>query len=260
MEAPTKLSVVIITFNEADQIADCIDSVTGLSDEILVVDSYSTDNTVAIAKALGARVLQHEFIGHIEQKNWAKDQAEHTFVLSLDADERLSDELRRNIATEKKLGFHHSGYYMNRLNFIGSKSIKGCGWYPDKKLRLWNRDLGKWSGINPHDKFRLRSGYPRMKLEGNLWHYSYKNRKELFKKSINYGKIGGRYTLTLPYLTLIWKLLFSPIFKFVRNYFFKGGIAYGLDGLTICICQIIESYLKYIYGFGLKIQTQLFGK
>ncbi len=260
MKAPAKLSVVIITYNEADQIADCIDSVMGLADEILVVDSFSDDNTAAIANALGARVLQHEFAGHIEQKNWAKNQAEHTFVLSLDADERLSDELRRNIATEKKIGFHHSGYYMNRLNFIGEKPIKGCGWYPDKKLRLWNRDLGKWTGINPHDKFRLKSGFPKMKLEGDLWHYSYENRKELFQKSISYGKIGAKYTRTLPYYTLVSKLLFSPIFKFFRNYFFKGGIAYGMNGLAICFCQLIESYLKYIYGFGSKIQMQLFGK
>lgn len=260
MSSPAKLSAVIITYNEANCITDCINSLKDIADEILVVDSFSTDETVSIAEKLGARVLQHKFEGHIEQKNWAKDQATHKFVLSIDADERLSETLRDSIAVEKKLGFHHSGYYMNRLNFIGNKPIKGCGWYPDKKLRLWNRDLGKWSGINPHDKFRLRSGYPRMKLEGDLWHYSYENRKELFKKSINYGKIGGRYTRTLPYYTLIGKLLFSPLFKFFRNYFLKGGIAYGMNGLSICICQFIESYIKYIYGFGLKIQMQLFGK
>lgn len=260
MSSPAKLSAVIIAYNEANFIAECITSLKDVADEVLVVDSFSTDETVSIAEKLGARVLQHKFEGHIEQKNWAKDQATHKFVLSLDADERLSETLRDSIVIEKKLGFHHSGYYMNRLNFIGKKPIKGCGWYPDKKLRLWNKDLGKWSGINPHDKFRLRSGYPRMKLEGDLLHYSYENRKELFKKSIGYGKIGAKYTRTLPYYTLIGKLLFSPLFKFFRNYFFKGGIAYGINGLSICACQIIESYLKYIYGFGLKIQMQLLGK
>lgn len=254
------LSVVIITYNESDSIADCIKSVKPIADEIIVVDSFSTDNTVAIAEQLGAKVIQHAFAGHIQQKNWAKDQATHKFVLSLDADERLSKELCDSIATEKRVGFHHSGYYMNRLNFIGNSPIKGCGWYPDKKLRLWNRELGKWSGINPHDKFRLKSGYPKMRLEGDLWHYSYKNRNELFRKSINYGKIGAKYTQTLSYYTLLGKLLFSPLFKFIRNYFFKGGLIYGMNGFAICVCQFIESYIKYLLGFKLKIQTQLFGK
>ncbi len=260
MSKSAKLSVVIIAYNEADQIADCIKSVNGLADEILVVDSFSTDDTVSIAESLGARVLQHEFEGHIQQKNWAKDQATHNFVLSLDADERLTLELNESIAQEKELGFHHSGYYMNRLNFIGSKAIKSCGWYPDKKLRLWNRDLGKWSGINPHDKFRLKSGYPRMKLEGDLLHYSYKNRNELFKKSLNYGRIGANYTRTLSYPQLLGKILFSPLFKFFRNYILKGGIAFGITGFAICGCQFIESYIKYFLGLKLKIQIQLFGK
>ena len=140
MSKSAKLSVVIIAYNESDQIADCIKSVNGLADEILVVDSFSTDDTVSIAESLGARVLQHKFEGHIQQKNWAKDQATNNFVLSIDADERLTLELKESIAQEKELGFHHSGYYMNRLNFIGSKALKCCGWYPDKKLRLWNRD------------------------------------------------------------------------------------------------------------------------
>ena len=98
MSKSAKLSVVIIAYNEADQIADCIKSVNGLADEILVVDSFSTDDTVSIAESLGARVLRHEFEGHIQQKNWAKDHATHNFVLSLDADERLTLELNESIA------------------------------------------------------------------------------------------------------------------------------------------------------------------
>ncbi len=252
MSSEEKLSVVIITFNESHNIEDCIESVREVADEILIVDSFSSDDTISKAEALGARVIPHTFEGHIEQKNWAKDQASFKFVLSIDADERLSQELIGSILREKQKGFHHSGYYMNRLNFIGKHPIKGCGWYPDKKLRLWNRHLGKWAGINPHDKFRLQHGYPKMKLSGDLWHYSYANRSELFKKSINYGKIGAKYAKTLPFLILLGKMTFSPLFKFLRNYFLKGGIIYGLNGLVICVCQLIEGYIKYFRGFGLK--------
>ena len=253
MSVAPSLSVVIITYNESRHIAACIQSVLGLADEILVVDSFSTDDTVAIAEGLGARVLQHEFKGHIEQKNWAKEQATHTFVLSLDADECLSEPLKNSILIEKQMGFHHSGYYMNRLNFIGDKPVKGCGWYPDQKLRLWNRELGSWSGINPHDRFKLRSGFPRMRLDGDLYHYSYANHRELFQKSMYYGKIGAKYTRTLSIVQLLGKLLVSPLFKFIRNYFFKGGISYGRTGLLICYCQLIESYIKYSRGIVLKL-------
>lgn len=248
-----KLSVVIISYNESQNIADCIHSVKAVADEVIVVDSYSTDTTVAIAESLGAKVILQKFLGHIEQKNWAKDQAEHDFVLSLDADERLSPELLGSIASEKQSGFHHSGYYMNRLNFVGNHAIKGCGWYPDKKLRLWNRHQGRWIGVNPHDKFRLKSGYPKTSLKGDLLHYSYKNRAEVWSKSIKYGKIGAEYARNLTFPELLIKVTVSPIFKFFRNYFLKGGIMYGLNGLVVCLGQVVESYLKYSRGLVLKM-------
>ncbi len=253
MTKSAKLSTVIIAYNEVHCIAKCIQSAMIVSEEVLVVDSGSTDRTVEISENLGARVLHHSFEGHIQQKNWAKDQALYPFVLSLDADEFLSKDLQDSILEEKKVGFHHSGYYMNRLNYIGNRPIKGCGWYPDKKLRLWNRDRGSWKGINPHDRFSLKRGYPKRKLTGDLHHYSYENKSELWRKSINYGVIGAKYAKTLPYPTLLGKILFSPIVKFFKNYFVKGGFGYGLTGLTICACQVVESYIKYIRGFAAKL-------
>src|ERR1019366_408968 len=152
-----KLSVVIITFNEEENIAKCIDSVKEIADEVVVVDSFSTDKTRDIAESKGARFIQHKFEGHIQQKNWAKDQASHNYVLSLDADETLSAELKTAITETKKI-FSSYGYTMNRLNFYCGKPIKTCGWYPDRKLRLWNRAKGEWKGVNPHDKFELDEG------------------------------------------------------------------------------------------------------
>jgi glycosyltransferase involved in cell wall biosynthesis len=241
----TKLSVVIITYNEEHNISRCIESVKSIADEILVVDSHSTDNTIDVAQRLGAKVLIHSFEGHIQQKNWAKDQAEFPFVLSLDADECLSPELQESILSEKKQGFHFSGYNMNRLNFVKNRPIKGCGWYPDKKLRLFNITQGKWRGKNPHDTFVLNFGLSKQHLKGEIYHYSYASHSAIFKQAIKFGKIGAKSVRSLNFLVLMYKLIFSPPTKFLRNYFLKLGIIYGLTGLVICLGQVIECYIKY---------------
>ena len=248
--AKQKLSAVIIADNEEAHIARCIGSLRDVADDILVVDSFSQDRTVEIAENLGARVIQNVFEGHIQQKNFAKDKAQYDFVLSLDADEALSDELIESIRTEKLDGFPCSGYYMNRRNFVGKLAVTGCGWYPDRKLRLWNRNDGQWQGINPHDRFQLKRGIGLLKgeLKGDLLHYSYPNNKAVFKKSLQYGKIGAHYCKTLPWPKLLLKLIFSPPFKFVRNYFFKRGFLFGWTGFVICLSQMVEGFTKYGMG------------
>ncbi|MFI5135444.1 MAG: glycosyltransferase family 2 protein, partial [Chitinophagales bacterium] len=145
------ISAVIITFNEEKKIARCIDSLNGVADELVVVDSFSTDATVEICKAKSVRFIQHAFEGYIQQKNFAVTQATNDFILSLDADECLSEELRLSIlAVKNDLKF--DGYIMNRrTNFCG-QWIHHSGWYPDRKLRLWNRNKGAWGGTDPHDK------------------------------------------------------------------------------------------------------------
>jgi hypothetical protein len=157
--------------------------------------------------------------------------------LSLDADECLSPELQESILAEKKQGFHFSGYNMNRLNFVKNRPIKGCGWYPDKKLRLFNITQGKWRGKNPHDTFVLDFGLSKQHLKGEIYHYSYNNKGDIFKQAIKFGKIGAKSVRSLNFLVLIYKLIFSPPAKFFRNYFLKLGIIYGLTGLTICLGQ-----------------------
>lgn len=248
-----KLSAVVITFNEEDCIARCIKSLREVADDILIVDSFSQDRTVEIAENLGARVIFNPFEGHIEQKNFAKELAQYDYVLSLDADEELSEELIESILREKKAGFKSSGYYMNRLNFVGAQAVKGCGWYPDRKLRLWNRVDGSWQGNNPHDRFKVKRGLPKRSLEGDLLHYSYKTRKEVFLKSLQYGKIGSRYAKTLGWPTLLLKMVFSPVVKFARNYFFNRGLLYGWTGFVICFSQMTEGYIKYFRGGIVKV-------
>ena len=140
-----KLSVVIIAFNEERNIARCLQSVKDIADDILVVDSFSSDKTREIALSYGARVIEHGFEGHIQQKNWAITQSKYPHILSLDADEALSDELKKSII-EAKSNWQFYGYNMNRLTNYCGKWVRYCGWYPDKKLRLWDCRQGEWKG------------------------------------------------------------------------------------------------------------------
>lgn len=251
-----KLSIVIITYNEEKLISKCIGSVRQIADEIIVVDSYSTDRTVEIAKNLGATVIPHGFEGHIQQKNWAKEQSQFDFVLSLDADEVVSDELAQSILEVKQKGFDFSGYYVNRLNYIGNKSVKTNGWYPDSKLRLWNKNMGKWSGTNPHDKFMLKSGYLKTKLKGDLIHYSYENLSEVWKKGKQYGLLASPFVAKKSILNIMLHLITSPISRWFKSYFLKAGISSGWTGFIIALAQSREAWVKYSRGFIIK----LFGK
>jgi len=239
-----KLSVVIITLNEEENIARCIDSVKGIADEVLVVDSFSADKTAYIAKSKGARVIEHAFEGHIQQKNWAKEQASFDCVLSLDADECLSDELRRSII-EVKGKWVADGYTVNRLNFYCGQPIRTCGWYPDKKLRLWDRTKGAWAGINPHDKFALMPGANISHLEGDILHYTYPTQQAFVAQKEKFATISAQHLKSRNILYLLTKMIFSPPFKFVRIYFFELGFTEGYTGWIICYYQSWEVFQKY---------------
>ncbi len=251
----SKLSVVIITFNEERNIAKCIESVKSIADEILVVDSLSTDNTKSIAQSLGATVIDHPFEGHIQQKNWAKNQAQFEFVLSLDADELLTKELVEEIRNQKELNFPFAAYTMPRLNYVGDRPVKTCGWYPDRKLRLWRAKDGNWTGINPHDKLKMNMGFDQKRLTGDIIHYSFSNASEIIIKSKKYGKIGAENNKSMSWFNLFFKLFFSAGTKFVRNYFFKNGYREGKLGLIICWGQLIETNSKYFGAIRLKLQN-----
>ena len=149
-----KLSGVIITFNEADNIERCLKSLTDVVDEIIVVDSYSTDNTKDICKKFNVTLIEQEFLGYIEQKNFALQQASNDYILSLDGDESLSETLQKSII-ELKTNWNFDGYYCNRFNNFCGQWIKYSDWYPNRKLRVFDRKKGQWAGINPHDASTL---------------------------------------------------------------------------------------------------------
>lgn len=244
MKNSSKLSGVIITFNEEQNIARCIDSLKNVTDEIVVVDSFSTDKTEAICKEKNVRFIQNKFEGHIEQKNFAMRQAEHDYVLSLDADEALSPELKAAIQKEKT-EFKHDGYRFNRLTNYCGKWIKHCGWYPDTKLRIWKKALGEWQGENPHDTLVMKESASVKKLNGDLLHYSFTSISQHVKTIQSFSEIGAKAAFNRGKRSSVFAILVNPLFKFIRDYILKAGFFDGYYGLIVCLNSAYAKFLKY---------------
>lgn len=242
--AMPSISVVIITYNEARNIGRCLDSLSGIADEIVVLDSFSTDDTERICRAHRVRFLQHAFDGHIEQKNRVLALAEHPFVLALDADEALSEPLRQSILAVKN-DPQYDGYVMNRRTNYCGQWIAHSGWYPDRKLRLFDRRLGQWGGTNPHDRVNMQASARTARLEGDLLHYSYYTMEEHLERARKYATIAAQAMYHQGKRGAWWRRWISPVAKFFRNYFLKLGFLDGQAGWTICRISALETYWKY---------------
>jgi glycosyltransferase involved in cell wall biosynthesis len=239
-----RLSVVIITFNEERNIGRCLASVKAVADDIVVVDSFSTDRTEAIVREQGARFVQHAFAGHIEQKNWAITQAEHPWVLSLDADEALDDHAAQAVLRVKE-GPMADGYSLARLtNYCGSW-IRHGGWYPDRKLRLWDSRKGRWSGTNPHDRYEMDADARTAPLEGDILHYSYYSIDDHLRQVNYFTTIMAQGRAKQGKGASMVKLLISPFAKFVGDYFLRGGFLDGWHGFVIAMISAHATFLKY---------------
>ncbi len=238
------LSVVIITFNEEKNIERCLNSVKEVADEIIVLDSFSTDKTEEICKKHNVKFFQHKFDGHIQQKNRAVSLAENDYVLSLDADEELSLTLSEEIKKVKKK-YPADAYFFNRLNFFCGKPVKYGGWYPDKKIRLWNKNKGEWGGINPHDTVILKKNATKNYLTGNLLHYSYNSIDEYLTQANKFSTISAKELVKRNKKHLYIKAVLSPLFKFFKNYFLKLGFIGGYTGFMISAVNAFETFMKY---------------
>ena len=240
-----RLSAVIITRNEEKNIARCIDSLARVSDEIIVLDSYSTDNTIAIAKNKGAIIKQNVFCGYIEQKNKALQFATNNFVLSLDADEVLSEKLVATILSEKMNNFKHRAYYMNRYNRYCGKFIDHGLWYPNRKLRLFDKRIARWGGMNPHDKIQLDEGIQRHFLQGDIIHYAYNSIEEHLQRNEEISSIAA-CSLFEAGIKKHWsKIVLSPAWSFIHGYFIRLGFLDGYYGFVIAKQTARQSFLKY---------------
>ncbi len=181
-----QLSVVIITFNEERNITKCLESVKSLTDDIIVVDSFSTDKTVEIAKTYNAKVFQQKWLGYSKQKNYANSLAKYPYILSLDADEVLSDTLLNSI---QNINAWTGVYEFNRLTNYCGTWVKHCGWYPDKKIRIFPKNTVKWEGDFVHEILSLPSDMDVHFLKGDLLHYSYHSIEDHYRQIEKYANL-----------------------------------------------------------------------
>ncbi|MBX2959014.1 MAG: glycosyltransferase family 2 protein [Flavobacteriales bacterium] len=238
-----QLSVVIITFNEEKNIERCLASVKTIADEIVVVDSFSTDKTKEICLKFGVKFIEHQFDGHIEQKNWAITQASSPYILSLDADEALTPELAKEIEQIKN-NWQFDGYSFNRLTNYCGKWIKHCGWYPDVKLRLWDSRKGSWKGTNPHDRYEVESNKIKH-INQDILHYSYYSISDHIKQVNYFTDIAAKAAFAEGKRSSFLKISTNPIIKFLRDYVFKLGFLDGYYGFIISIISSHATFLKY---------------
>ncbi len=237
------ISVCVITFNEEDRIRDCLESVKW-ADEIIVVDSFSADNTVKICKEYTDNVFLHEWPGYVEQKNYALNKALNNWVLCLDADERISKELKEEFERELAADvIQHNGFIFPRRSCYMGRMINHGGWYPDRQLRLFRKDKGSWAGMNPHDKITLEG--PKKRLKNDMIHYPYRDMRDQLKTIDNYSTIFADQMIMKGKRLNILLLFIRPPTRFIETYFWKRGFLDGLPGLINILAASFYVFLKY---------------
>ncbi len=239
------LSVSIITLNEEDNLKKCLDSVAGLANEIIVVDSGSTDRTREVAAAHGAQFIHNDWPGHVVQKNVALSHCTQPWVLCLDADEALDEELRCEIITLLQGSPDCAGYAVNRLSWFLGDWIRHA-WHPEWRLRLVRRENAKWGGMDPHDHLLVEGKTAR--LPGCLLHYSFRNLDHHLQKTLGYGRISGAELVKKNKRISMAKLIFSPFWRSFSVLFFKGGWRDGWRGWVVAYTSMLAGFAKYAYA------------
>lgn len=240
------LSVVIITYNEERNIARCLDCAGKIADEIIVMDSFSSDRTAGIVRERGFVIKQQTFRGYGAQKNDAASLASFNHVLFLDADEFLSEELQLNIKNEKQNGFPFDGYTMNRLNNYCGQWIRHGSWYPDRKLRLINRLKGYWNDNLVHESIVMQDNSRIFHFEGPLMHHAYSSIGEHIQKNNLYSQLSAELLLQKGKQSNLFKIICNPIWAFVSGYFIKMGFLDGFLGLVIAVNVAHLTFLKHV--------------
>jgi glycosyltransferase involved in cell wall biosynthesis len=238
-----KITATIIAVNEERNIARAVESLR-CCDEILIVDSGSTDRTVELANNLGARVIEGVWRGYAAQKNWAAEQATNDWILSLDADEALSESLEAEIlALKKKDADGADGYTMPRIaNYLG-RWILHSGWYPDLKVRLYHRAKAKWVGDFVHESVVVNGRLGR--LDGNILHFTCESLAEHVKTMDRYTTLAAQELVARKEKVSLIRLICHPPWTFIKSYFFQRGFQDGLEGLIIAYMAAFYTFLKY---------------
>ncbi|MBL7661130.1 glycosyltransferase family 2 protein [bacterium] len=244
MDKREKISAFIITFNEERYLEACIQSVS-FCDEIIVIDSFSQDRTVEIAKQLGAKVFTRAWPGYRAQKAFGLEQCENEWVLNIDADERVTPELKENIlsALSQAKSKNINGYYMNRVVFFLDRWWRRGGWYPEYRLRLLRKSKTTWGGTDPHEK-PIVEGQTET-LGGELEHYTYKNIEDQFSRLNKHSTDAAREEYQLGGRASLFSLIVNPLVRFFKFYVIKRGFSEGKAGFIVALAEAYYTFMKY---------------
>jgi glycosyltransferase involved in cell wall biosynthesis len=237
-----KLTVTVITRNEASNIAAALESVSW-ADEIIVVDSHSSDDTVSIARRLATRVEVREWPGYSAQKNFAAGLASHDWILSLDADERVTPALAAEIRGVLAGAPPFHGYRVPRVAWYLGRWIRSTDWYPDYQLRLYDRRAGRWNERRVHESVVVEG--PAGQLQNELQHHPYRNISHHLQTIDRYTTLAAEDWLAAGRRARAWRTFFYPRFAFLRNYVLKGGFRDGSAGLIVSLLNSYYVFLKF---------------
>ena len=241
-----KISAVIITHNEERNIVRCLDSLQGVVDEVVVVDSSSTDKTEEMCRKSGVRFENHEWEGYSGQKNFANSIAANDWILSIDADEALSDELRNSIISLKKSELSDTDVFsVNRLTNYCGHWIHHCGWYPDRKIRLFNRNAKRWTGTIHETLADTHAQTSETLLSGDLLHYSYYGVEDHIRQADKFSTLTAQEAFCKGRKASVAALWFKPKWKFFKDFIIKGGFLDGYAGYQVCKISAFATFLKY---------------
>lgn len=248
------VSAIVVCFNEERNIGPCLDSLRWC-DEIVVVDSFSTDRTVEIARQYTDRVIQRPWAGYREQKAFAHSQASHEWVLLVDADERVTPELRNEIrqAITQDRG-RYAGYLVPRLMFYLGRWWRRGEWFPDYNIRLFRREKATWGGVDPHEKILVEGKVRR--LANPLYHFSYRDIDDHIRR-INHFTTISSGELRRQGKNWRWTdALFRPPFRFLRSYILKRGFMDGFAGFYVAVSAAVYVFLKYAKLWELELEEK----
>lgn len=238
-----KISACITCFNEEDKIRRCLKSLSWC-DEIVVLDSFSTDRTIEICKEFTDRVYQHKWLGYIGQKNLVKQQARFPWVLFLDADEEMSPKLREEILERFEAGHGNvTAYQFPRLVYYLGRWVRHGGWYPDIKLRLFRKDFGSSAGVEPHDHVEVQGVVKTLKHP--IWHYTYDSIADHLQQINRFSTISAEEKFKNGQKFRFADFMFRPVWRFVKGYVVKKGFLEGFHGFLVAAICSFEVVLKY---------------
>lgn len=243
MSASMKISVAIISYNEADRLAECVRSVQW-ADDVVVVDSGSMDRTCEMAAAMGCRVYHHAFSGFGRQKQFAVDCCRNEWVLILDADERMPDGIAATVAgVLATAGDDTTAFSFQRKNHLHGRWIRRCGWWPDRVIRLVNRKRGRFSQDSVHERWLTDENV--MEIDAAIIHHSFRNYSDMIDKLQRYSTLGAQQMVDRGIRVRCWEPITHGSWTFFQVFVLKSGWLCGLDGLIISLLNAGGSFMKY---------------